>query len=367
MSAQSSQQDLFDDLQVIPLLRRDATGTGDVTGRAYFNAGDVDLDSYDRIVLCMSMGKDGIACWLHLLDQDVDPSKVEFWHHRVDGNEGSQLMDWVFIDEYARLFAATYNIPLYFSWLEGGFEGELLKDNAYSRPHHIETPDGLMVLERDKKRAKPGTRLRFPQQSADLNTRWCSSAVKIDVARRALNNQPRFNGARTLFITGERREESSNRARYNQLEAHFCDRSNGRLARHVDHYRPILNWREDQVWDALERHRVIAPVPYRLGWSRSSCQTCIYSDARIWATLEAYFPNRVVPIALYEDRFGTTISRDRKTVRQRISEARPFDIADVEALEQSRSREYTLPVLLPEGEKWILPAGAYGKNGCGAN
>lgn len=116
--------------------------------------------------------------------------------------------------------AEVFQVPLYFSWLEGGFEGELLKDNAYSRPHHVETHEGLLVLPRDHQRASPSTRLRFPQQSPSLQTRWCSSALKIDVGRRALNNQDRFRGKKILFVTGERREESANRAKYNQLEAH---------------------------------------------------------------------------------------------------------------------------------------------------
>ena len=33
--------------------------------------------------------------------------------------------------------------------------------------------------------------------------------------------------------------------------------------------------------EVIERHRILAPVPYRLGWSRSSCMTCIYNSRRI--------------------------------------------------------------------------------------
>ena len=94
--------------------------------------------------------------------------------------------------------------------------------------------------------------------------------MKIDVGRRALNNQDRFRGKKILFVTGERREESANRAKYNQLEAHACDRRSGRTARRVDVWRPVLHWTEELVWEVLEKHRVSAPVPYRLGWSRSS-------------------------------------------------------------------------------------------------
>jgi 3'-phosphoadenosine 5'-phosphosulfate sulfotransferase (PAPS reductase)/FAD synthetase len=358
--------DHHDDTVVIPNLQQPLALDELRDDGSYYSAPEVDLDAYDKLIVCCSQGKDSLACLFHLIDLGVDRSKIELWHHDVDGNEGSTLMDWVFMRDYARKFAKVMELPLYFSWLEGGFEGEMLKADSYSKPHKIETPNGMMVLPRDKRRSKPGTRLRFPQQSASLQTRWCSGAVKIDVGRRAINNQDRFNNSRVLFITGERREESPNRAKYNQLEAHACDRRAGRKARHVDHWRPVLEWDESQVWDILERYRVIPPVPYRLGWSRSSCMTCIYNSASIWATIAVYFPERACQIADYEMQFGTTISRKRLNVLEFAQQARPLEIDDLEALEQALSVEYKLPILLPKGEVWISPAGAYGKEGCGS-
>lgn len=360
---------LHDDLYVIPALRQQLGLFGDdvpALPDALFSAPFVDLASYDRIVVCMSGGKDSIASFLALVELGVDLSRVEFWHHDVDGREGSALMDWHFTADYNQKLADTFGVPLYFSWLEGGFEGEMLKKDSYSRPHKFQTPAGLITLERDKDRAKPGTRLRFPQLSASLQTRWCSSALKIDVGRRALNNQSRFDGSRVLFITGERREESANRAKYNQLEAHACDRRSGRKGRHVDAWRPVLHWTEQQVWEILARHGVIAPVPYRLGWNRFSCMTCIYNGPRIWATIARYFPERVECIANYEHQFGTTVSRERITVLELGKKAEPILIEDIEALDQATRNDYVLPVIQHDG-KWKMPIGAFGKEGCGAS
>jgi hypothetical protein len=72
-------------------------------------------------------------------------------------------MDWAFNDSFIEKFAEAFNLPLYFSWLQGGIEGEMLKMNAYSRPHMVETPGGIICLDRDISRTSPATRRRFPR------------------------------------------------------------------------------------------------------------------------------------------------------------------------------------------------------------
>lgn len=371
MNAKTNLAHLIDDAVIIPSLGQQLCLMGfeqEPIAQAvgtYFDAPTVDLDSYDRIVVCMS-GKDSIACLLALIEQGADMSRVEIWHHAVDGKEGSTLMDWAFNDSYMEKLAAAFGLPLYFSWLQGGIEGEMLKENSYSKPHIVETPSGLITLERDTTRSQPATRRQFPQQSANLATRWCSSAAKIDVGRRAITNQDRFLGSKTLFVTGERRAESSNRARYNQLEPHAVDRRNGRLGRHVDAWRPVLHYSEEMVWELMARHRVAPPVPYRLGWSRSSCLACVFNSPAIWATIRKYFPHRARPIANYEDEFQSTISRQRINVIDLSATAEAFNITDLDALTQAEQREYALPIFTPEGQEWQLPPGAFGKEGCGS-
>ncbi len=328
-------------------------------------APEIDVKGYDHIIVCFSGGKDSIACVLHLLDLGIDRSRIELWHHDIDGNEGSTLMDWPFMRDYVRKFAEAMNMPVYYSWLEGGFEGEMLKQNAFSKSHKIETPDGLITLDRDHRRAKRTTRMRFPQQSASLTTRWCSSALKVDVGRRSLNNQSRFDGKRVLFITGERREESPNRAKYSQLEEHACDRRRGRKARVVDAWRPVLDWDEQQVWDALERHQVRSPVPYRLGWPRSSCRMCIFNDDTIWATINRYYLEPCNLIAGYEAQFGCTISRTQRTVKEIAQCSQSLEISDKEALRQSYCKDYYLEIFI-RSDQWASPPGAFKSNRCGS-
>lgn len=355
---------LFDDVDdslIIPQVFKNAIGASLEKAGQHFSAPDIDLNFYDLIIVSMSGGKDSIASLLHLIEKGVDLSKVELWHNLVDGNEGRVFMDWIFMDQYNKKLAEAFKLPLYNSWLEHGFEGEMLKNNSRSHRHMIETPDGLLTLER--KLAKEGTRLKYPQQAANLSTRWCSSALKIDVGRRALNNQERLLGKKILFVTGERREESSNRAKYFQLETHLCDCRDGKKSRLVDAYRPVLDYSEKQVWEIMERHHVAPPVPYRIGWSRSSCMTCIYNSPKIWATIKHYFPERIEAVVGYENNFGLTISRKKLNVVDISNGIEPFDIQDLEALAQATRSEYTLPILT---KNWTLPVGAFSAEGCGS-
>jgi 3'-phosphoadenosine 5'-phosphosulfate sulfotransferase (PAPS reductase)/FAD synthetase len=374
--------DHYDDTVAIPNIRRQVQldmfgetviAQNPATPNVYFDARVIDVDKYDVIVLCFSGGKDSIASFLRLLEMGVPREKIELWHHLVDGAPSEDVfMDWAFMDSYCEEFAKAFGVKYYRSWLHKGFKGEMLKDN--SRPHHhvVETPEGYSELSRPM--AKPGTRMKFPQQGADLRTRWCSSELKISVGKRALTSQTRFLGhdKKVLYITGERREESANRSRYQQLEPTLgvdTIRKGGRVQkpRYVDSWRNVLHFKEEEVWELMAKYNVVPPIPYRLSWGRSSCMTCIFNSDRIFATLWEHFPDRVASIAEYEEIFGLSIHRSGLNVLERAKSAKPFDIKDSEALLQASQKEYTLPIFVPEGEQWKLPPGAFAQESSGAS
>ncbi len=251
-----------------------------------------DLGSYDTIIIALSGGKDSLAMLLHLLELGVDPSKLELWHHDVDGREGSQLMDWKVTPSYCQALAQYFDIPIYFSWREGGFEDEMLRDEQPTNKTYFETPDGLRCA---GGKGKPGTRLKFPQVSADLSVRWCSAYLKIDVCTIAIRNQKRFTDKRTLVLTGERGEESTARSKYKVFEP---DRAHS-ATRHVDHWRPILDWKETAVWKIIEQHRINPHPAYHLGWGRLSCAACIFGSPNQWATLRGVDPDKFETVAEY--------------------------------------------------------------------
>lgn len=319
-----------------------------------------DLSSYDYFIVALSGGKDSVACALWLIEQGVDLSKIELWHHDIDGREGSDLMDWTVTRDYCKKFAAAFGLKIYFSWLQGGFEREMNRNNSLKAPTSWENPDGTVGTSGGV-RGKANTRQVFPQVSADLSVRWCSAYLKIDVMSAAICGQERFNGKRTLILTGERAEESSARAKYATFEPHRADARNGRKARHIDQLRPVHGWSTRQVWDIIARHNVNPHPCYRAGFGRCSCMFCIFASACQAATSRLIDPVRHARVAAYEAKFGKTIKRN-KSLDQLADEGTPYAAsqADIEACRKSTFDE---AIILPDGQ-WKLPLGAFAES-CG--
>lgn len=101
------------------------------------------------------------------LEAGADPARIELHHHEVDGR-GPSFMDWPSSTPYCRALATAFGLPSYFSWREGGFLQEMLRQHAATAPIVFETPQGLDARGGDGPR---NTRLRFPQVSADLSVR----------------------------------------------------------------------------------------------------------------------------------------------------------------------------------------------------
>jgi 3'-phosphoadenosine 5'-phosphosulfate sulfotransferase (PAPS reductase)/FAD synthetase len=190
-----------------------------------------------------------------------------------------------------------------FQWREGGYDGELLKEDALSAPITFEVPGAAPMTIGPGAQAEPATRRMFPFPGANLQTRWCSSTLKIEVAARALTNDPRFSrNVNVLFLTGERREESNNRAQYAEIIHHRSEALS--YGRRIDQWRAILNWTEEEVWDAIASHRVRPHPAYSLGWSRVSCLPCIFGGPAQWRAVREIAPDVYGKLRAYEDQFA---------------------------------------------------------------
>lgn len=320
------------------------------------------LDRYDLFLVSFSGGKDSIACFLYMLELGCPPEKIQLWHQLVDGKLDAgepNFMDWAITEDYCRAFAEAMGSklhvdPLYFQWKDGGFEGEMLRDNE---------PTAGVYFENQRKkharylppsaRGKPGTRLKFPQPGRDLGTRWCTSYLKIDVMTRAINNETLFDDATLCVVTGERREESSNRATYAEVDKH----KSSTRKRLVHQWRPVIDWTEYSVWKIIERWKVNPHPCYHIGFGRCSCMTCIFGKADQWATVREIDPARFKLIADYERQFGVTIDR-KLAVEQKADMSEPFP----EIYTDEKQAKLSLGTEYPRREifvaDWELPAGA---------
>ena len=124
----------------------------------------------------------------------------------------------------------------------------------------------------------------------------------------------------------------------------------------MDHWRPVHQFSEADIWALYERHHINPHPAYRLGWSRCSCAGCIFNGADEFATLRLIRPEQFGQMAAYEKEFGHTIKR-KDSLNQLADKGTPFPVhqADVDA---ALSTTWYEPIILPPGT-WKLPAGAF--------
>jgi len=323
-----------------------------------------DPNKYDRVVVGISGGKDSLACVLHLIEQGVDPDKIELHHHLVDGAvDEDSFFDWPVTRAYCEAFARAFGLKLTFSWREGGLLREMMRNDAPTAPVAIPWPSTEGVVRLGGK-GPVGTRLKYPQQTGNLAQRWCSSSAKIDCFARYLNNHEQFTKGTTLVVTGERAEESANRASYAEFEIHRSDLRNGlKIQRVIDHWRPVHQWSEQMVWDALKRWRVQPHPSYELGWSRCSCFGCVFNGKERWGVMAAIDPERFARFSAKETEFGVTIHR-KKSLQEQVAEIKKLPQIDWRWVEVALSESWERPIFVDEGD-WVLPSGAFAGSGDG--
>jgi 3'-phosphoadenosine 5'-phosphosulfate sulfotransferase (PAPS reductase)/FAD synthetase len=320
------------------------------------------LEEYDHIIISESGGKDSMACLFKLLDLGVDSKKIELWHQCVDGHfeEENEFLDWPVTEKYIQAVGDHFGINVSFQWREKGIYGELMRKDSLTGDVYYCDPNSeiIKLLTRNGKKS---TRLRWPALSPDLRIRYCSPYIKIDVFRRVLNNHPKFKGTleqpkKVLVVSGERREESPNRAKYFETELHACN-SKSRI---VHAWRPVIDYPEQKIWDQYEKYSFLPHPAYLLGWNRTSCFGCIFSTADLWAMMREIAPGRFERLVRLEKELNHTIDPNRIPLEQKAnlgSIARlPKDKRLNKWVDLALSRSFDKKDLIMD--KWELPAGA---------
>ena len=342
------------------------------------------LEMYDLVIVLISGGKDSIACYYKLLELGVPKSKIEFWHHDIDGGHPSRTMDWRCTANYIRSFAEAEQIPLRVSWRKNGFFGELYRIGASELIEYVDPETGEIyqcppskkymecqklkvaaISEMENKLAEFGYRMKFPMKSGDLSRRWCSAYLKIMVADTVLRNMNSVAANLTktrmdiklLIVSGERRGESVGRSKYNEIEIH---RTNAVSKHHrtVHQWRPVIDYSEKDIWEVLKRHKVNPHPCYRAGWNRCSCAMCIFSTPQLFAGIRELYPKEYALLCQDEKVLGFTLDNHCDLETYIGSADSCVYHGDKEASQSLLTGEFPVESVYVK-DKWKYPVGAF--------
>ncbi|WP_185153829.1 hypothetical protein [Dysgonomonas sp. 520] len=74
-------------------------------------------------------------------------------------------------------------------------------------------------------------------------------------------------------------------------------------------------------------------------------------------------PKQIDELIRLEDEFGCTINQ-KCGLQQLIDKGKAYTAITEELADLAIGYDYNLPIIIPESESWILPAGAFGES-CG--
>ena len=146
----------------------------------------------------------------------------------------------------------------------------------------------------------------------DSGNRFCTSVLKtgpIDKFARTLKGN-------VLVLIGERREESSNRAK---LEAWRPDKANSKKdgSRLVVKYSPILDLLETEVWNIIKTKNIPThPCYENFGVSRASCAICIFSSDKDIKQASIHAPEIVAKYVQMERQIPHTFRYKKPTKKK---------------------------------------------------
>jgi 3'-phosphoadenosine 5'-phosphosulfate sulfotransferase (PAPS reductase)/FAD synthetase len=215
------------------------------------------INEYDEVHINVSGGADSVVTVLVALHgYKIPKEKIKMVHMRVDGDPNDkskrQLFDWPETDDYLQYTSRVLDIPLIVIW-------------------------GDMSLEE---------RIRDRGMFPDAKCRFCTSYMKRDVYAKWVRQ---YDNCKILLLSGERSEESSNRAKTPIFELHSAH-ATGRKKRIVHWFRPIKHMLKTEVRQLIADHGIDLHPCYE--WvTRCSCKFCIFNTSAEMGRTSQLFPN----------------------------------------------------------------------------
>lgn len=119
-------------------------------------------------------------------------------------------------------------------------------------------------------------RMKFP----NMKHRWCTNYLKTAITDKWIRQHREQLGNKCLFLSGERRDESTSREKLPELEYHSTTLRTKRLGDFICHwYRPCLDYQKGKMFEqGKELH--LEPHPCYEYIGRCSCMFCMFMPDR---------------------------------------------------------------------------------------
>lgn len=246
---------------------------------------EIDLDSYDWIVVNTSAGKDSQAMLSTIvarcLAEGVSLTKIVAAHADLG------RIEWDGTKELAKLQADMLGVRFE---VQARPQGDLLD--------HIES------------------RGMWP----DSQARYCTSDHKrgqVDKILTMLSAEKANLGRRVRILNcmGLRAQESTGRSKRLGLEHNA--RATNKTVRFVDNYHPILDWTEKAVWAEIEQSELPHHRAYDLGMTRLSCVFCVFAPKSMLMIAGEHNRKLLDEYVAVESRINHTFRQDFKIAEVR--------------------------------------------------
>lgn len=205
----------------------------------------MNLTNYSGIAVSISGGKDSQT----IIGVMADLAKAQNYGGKIIAIHADTGAEWPQSLPHCRMLCDHYGIPLY------------VATPFRPLPDHIE--------KRCRELAAQGRKGGWPSPAC----RYCTSDCKRNPIQKVIRAEfPGELGTNILSVTGERREESSHRAKLSEADE---NKTLTTAKRRVLNYRPILDMKLPEVWSFIGNTGLPRHVAYDLGNERLSCALCV--------------------------------------------------------------------------------------------
>lgn len=249
-------------------------------------------------LVSVSGGKDSTALALYAIEQNVENLEFVF---SDTGNEAQVTYDYIdYLDKelYNRSGKHIVRLKADFSALIKKRQERLLNKGETERAKYM-VSSGNPFLDLCLVKG------RFPSPMA----RFCTQELKVEVSKQYINSF--LDRGITVFNwSGIRHEESFKRSSAVETELFFLNADTGA---ECWHYRPLLTWSTEDVFDYIHKHGLKHNPLYDAGFTRVGCFPCIMARKSEIKLIAERFPEEINRLRNWEELVSKSSKRGSYT------------------------------------------------------